>query len=716
MHTQIELREFFVEGAAGSRTHVLLHITEPTTPEEEEHGYFFALAELKETTAGQIRMMQKLIDELELTFYETKASSPVQAFEQTIKRINASGHHILKSNGTLDCITGIIHEDTVAFSYHGDPKAVLFFLNKQGHRQAIHAIAQEEHQGPNQLFSELVEGKIGPTDLFYICSSNTWNEYQEHDLLVSLERYTPEQAIERLETKLSQKKRPDSYGGILCYHGKQPQTPSKTTETTPSLVEQRTEDVQEPIEQITPISKKQEQKAKSKQQLTARPQKKKQRQHSNEQPKVIALVLLLFHIIKTILYSIGRLTVELLVVITNRGKNRPIVLESWKNGLKQIGRAFGGLPLMSKLLLILTLIFGCVFAGSIIYTKYQTAQEIEQSQYEETINAIINKKDAADSAIIYENNEKALTLLNEAQGLIDSLSVDSEEEREQQALLSKEITSSLQKLQRITAVTAIPVVTIDARAQATHLTKMNDQLIAFGEGTELLAYLDLDTSSVRTSTIANPRPFVRGAELAPEGNSTTAQLITRQGELWTVDPESYLLQSTDISYDQTEPVVAAAVAYNDRLYTLLPAEQLILRHSATQTGYGKGTAWITALQADLTDAVDLAIDGNIYVLKANGTIVQFTRGEEQTFALEQVSPTLDSADRVITSAEMDELFILDKTHARVLVFDKQDGRLKAQYQAEEWQTIADIAYNEATKTLYSIGTDHVVRSVRVTIE
>jgi hypothetical protein len=41
MSGKIEINEFFIEGGDQKKSHVLLHITEPSTPEEEDRGYFF---------------------------------------------------------------------------------------------------------------------------------------------------------------------------------------------------------------------------------------------------------------------------------------------------------------------------------------------------------------------------------------------------------------------------------------------------------------------------------------------------------------------------------------------------------------------------------------------------------------------------------------------------------------------------------------------------
>ncbi len=73
MTDQLEIHEFFVEGTDQKDSHVLLHIAEPITPEEQRKGYFFALVEIQHSHGDQITDLQQLIEGIETTYYETEA-------------------------------------------------------------------------------------------------------------------------------------------------------------------------------------------------------------------------------------------------------------------------------------------------------------------------------------------------------------------------------------------------------------------------------------------------------------------------------------------------------------------------------------------------------------------------------------------------------------------------------------------------------------------
>ncbi|EKE05772.1 MAG: hypothetical protein ACD_19C00180G0001, partial [uncultured bacterium] len=58
MNSSIGLREFFVCGTYSEEQHSLIHISEPETHEEKDKGYFFAIAEIRNSSASEIETIQ----------------------------------------------------------------------------------------------------------------------------------------------------------------------------------------------------------------------------------------------------------------------------------------------------------------------------------------------------------------------------------------------------------------------------------------------------------------------------------------------------------------------------------------------------------------------------------------------------------------------------------------------------------------------------------
>ena len=150
----LEVNEFFVEGKNRRASHVLLHITEPNSPEEREKGYFFAIVEVNEARMDQIEHIQKMISDLESGYYETDDEEDKNAFEITLEYINRRGHHILASHAhsELHAIVGAIKDGEISFAYHGEPTALVWYKNKQGVHQRLSVIDIGDAPPENQLY------------------------------------------------------------------------------------------------------------------------------------------------------------------------------------------------------------------------------------------------------------------------------------------------------------------------------------------------------------------------------------------------------------------------------------------------------------------------------------------------------------------------------------------------------------------------------------
>ena len=115
-------------------------------------------------------------------------------------------------------------------------------------------------------------------------------------------------------------------------------------------------------------------------------------------------------------------------------------------------------------------------------------------------------------------------------------------------------------------------------------------------------------------------------------------------------------------------------AYATNLYLLDSINGLVMKHVARDSGYSKGSGYADTKKISLKDAVDLAVDGNIYVLKADGTTAKFVKGAwDPDFSLKGI-PSPDSQiiepSKIFTDDTTNNIFVLDKAKNRVIKFDK----------------------------------------------
>ncbi|MEI6478091.1 MAG: hypothetical protein WCO52_03840 [bacterium] len=122
-------------------------------------------------------------------------------------------------------------------------------------------------------------------------------------------------------------------------------------------------------------------------------------------------------------------------------------------------------------------------------------------------------------------------------------------------------------------------------------------------------------------------------------------------------------------------------SYNGNVYILDGTTGLLWKYTNGGTTYSKGVSIIDTTKYDIKKSVSVAIDGSIYILKQDGSLMKFTSGAEDTSfkikSLPTLSATLTQPVQVITSVDMDEIYVLDAgvssgnhSTVRILVFDK----------------------------------------------
>ena len=119
---------------------------------------------------------------------------------------------------------------------------------------------------------------------------------------------------------------------------------------------------------------------------------------------------------------------------------------------------------------------------------------------------------------------------------------------------------------------------------------------------------------------------------------------------------------------------------------------------------------------NLKSVIDVGIDGYVWLLYPNGSILKFLSGIQEPFALEPIDPPLTQAVALwVNAAEGDlgRIYIADAATNRVVVFDK-NGKLLAQLEplehAQALDELRDIYVDELTNTLYLLTKTELYQS------
>lgn len=156
---------------------------------------------------------------------------------------------------------------------------------------------------------------------------------------------------------------------------------------------------------------------------------------------------------------------------------------------------------------------------------------------------------------------------------------------------------------------------------------------------------------------------------------------------------------------------AAMASYRGNLYILDGGANQIFRYAPTANGYDNAPdEWFSPAKVrDLRGAVDMAIDGAIYILYGTGRLEKFRLGDKQAFSLEGLAQPLQQPAALYTDVddETKHVYVADPGAKRVVQFDK-DGKFVRQFRFAEgnfFARITDLRVDEANARLYFTAGD-----------
>lgn len=116
----------------------------------------------------------------------------------------------------------------------------------------------------------------------------------------------------------------------------------------------------------------------------------------------------------------------------------------------------------------------------------------------------------------------------------------------------------------------------------------------------------------------------------------------------------------------------AIEGFLENLYLLAPEENQIFKYTPSGSNYGAKINYITD-STKIPNAIDIAIDGKIYILNTDGTIQVFSKGKSSKFVLSGNKMT--NAKSIKTSDKHDKIYILADN--RINIFSKNGTYQKA---------------------------------------
>lgn len=355
-----------------------------------------------------------------------------------------------------------------------------------------------------------------------------------------------------------------------------------------------------------------------------------------------------------------------------------------------------------RLSLTVGLVLLLVFGLSLVLSGMKRQNEERQQTYQAIVDEVNYKFDEANNLLTL-NPLRAKSLLLESQTRIKEYKEKGNKLSQEILDLEQKVAAALEQTQREYAVTAAEWYDFDLvkdgfRGQAWDLSE-----------TELLVWDGASKTAVLL-TLEN-----KAAEIIISGESLgeVRSVGLTEGRGFAVAPDKVTVINT-LKQEQVAQVAAdgwknitAVKGFGSNLYLLdSAADSQIWKYLGLDEGLSGKRSYLVGETFDLSEAVDMAIDGSVWVLFSDGTIAKYTQGKKDAFQVIGLDQPFGEAVKIFTSPEVEHLYVVDRSNTRVVVLDKS-GEYAAQYQ---WSGIAgakDLVVSEALGKMFFLTGEKV---------
>ncbi|MEK7122940.1 MAG: hypothetical protein AAB855_03730, partial [Patescibacteria group bacterium] len=351
---------------------------------------------------------------------------------------------------------------------------------------------------------------------------------------------------------------------------------------------------------------------------------------------------------------------------------------------------------LSRSLLALSILFIVLFIVSIIGLQARNSTQQREARTQEILVGIGQKLLSLDASLIYNDRPRARDLITESEQLL--LLIDERFQND----------PSVEKTRQELDVARLKVDNVMTITDAAELGTLPGEVTQQLSLTALNGALVVSTADTIYRYDGSQKQFIELAvhEKIPTIGCAGAQ---SESELFFCSRDGtslYALTLADSGVRSSTLTAAANGApnrilfYGDRMYSFFASNGMLYRHNRAGDGFGAGLPWFTEETDAFRDARDVAIDGLVYVLTTDGSLLIMRSGKQTQ---EQIPAgtrdALSSAQRIITSSDLDYIYALNPEAKRIVIIDKRGFELIGQITSPKLIYPSDFGVSKQRKSI-----------------
>src|SRR3989344_1442751 len=231
--------------------------------------------------------------------------------------------------------------------------------------------------------------------------------------------------------------------------------------------------------------------------------------------------------------------------------------------------------------------------------------------------------------------------------------------------------------------------------RATGMSLSDSKLLLLDPGVKNLVVVDLGKKSKQILAGSEQLGDAAAASL----NGGLAFIYSKDKGVLKIDVTNSKL-SIVAKTDKEWGGVADIYGFAGNIYLLDQTSNQIWKYLPTSGGYSDKREYLSkGTKVDFSSALRMQIESSVYVLKAGGEILRFTKGDKDNFSLGGLDKGVKDPKSFFVSSDTDNLYLLDSGNSRLLILTKT-GSYKGQISGEKFAQAADLVVDEQGKKVY----------------
>ncbi len=738
-------------------------VAQPDSLKESLAGKIFVLAEIGGRKASGKKIFNFLIEALNTNYYndekilfrdKIEGLKIENIFEAAITKTNQDLVNFLTKekiilDPTVNSITlGVIYENKLHFSIFGNNRALLLYnhhdqyeiINVESNIREEDTVTEKTNTDPldnfPKLFSSVISGEI-PLNSYFIFTNEALLEYlSNQDIVKIITKLPPLTAVEQIKNILLKINTYVPFLGIIVKNTtglNQPESSDNLEEalsahgsiSSLNYTEAKTEEMLTPAGIIsfsrvfnwlknlvknyqlflTKLRKARVQQAdqdkstSSNRKVTAHPSEKKSESDlnlgpvqslSSRRPDSFLIKDKIFFKKKSGLVTViwSKLLLSLKIIFDPR---------AWLNLVKQTKSWIHDLDTKNRRLFILLASIIIVFVASLLLTNWNHQRQLAQTNFNNLVTNIKDQENSIDTHLLYHDQSGAKQIFIQTQALLNSLPQQTKAQQLIYNNLALNLRSKENKIEKI--------IVVKSAKQVANLQNLGVQSLIYTKG-QIYAASKSTIYDLKPGNSTYTKIHIFGA------NNLSNPVFYSPDLLYYWDNKqiaSYNIKtghsnlSSEINLNSSDQAVSFKMFYGN-LYLLVPNQNQIYKYSARSRFQNK-TNWFPE-KVNLSQASDLYIDGNIYILLKNGEVQKYFKGA-LAYSSAPLNPIMTDASKLIIGER--NIYIFEASSKRLVVLAKSDGHLLNQYQFNFLSSPQDFTVDENAKLAYILNNGGVYK-------